>query len=134
MSMNLICRFTYQNVKLLLNYCKLFSAIEPYLLSFQMSPIENVVPNLEHHADPMKIKTIQDRSRDFFGVQLEVSGLSTNLIVESFYFVHKRWQCLIFKHYIRIEWKAEPFFTLDSSFTEGYRSFNIFWKLIKHLS
>lgn len=42
----------------------------------QMSPIENVVPNLvlqPNQAQELELKKKQDRSRDLFGVQLEVS-------------------------------------------------------------
>lgn len=41
-----------------------------------MSPIENVVPNLveEPSQEERALRNKQDRSRDLFGVQLEVSN------------------------------------------------------------
>lgn len=45
------------------------------IFSFQMSPIENVVPNhvdVGAEAEEIKLRNKQDRSRDLFGVQLEV--------------------------------------------------------------
>lgn len=45
-----------------------------FSLLFQMSPIENVIPNLveERVQTNIELRNKQDRSRDLFGVQLEV--------------------------------------------------------------
>jgi hypothetical protein len=47
----------------------------------QMSPIENVVPNLVDNStnQNVELRNKQDRSRDLFGVQLEVRHIPTVL-------------------------------------------------------
>lgn len=56
-----------------------------------MSPIENIVPNLVHDstkAANAELRNKQDRSRDLYGVQLEVS-CRQNLLI--FFFIFVKW-------------------------------------------